>query len=114
MRYEELREKLNQVLADAGPLRRMALETLGRLHRRIEDYRQSAARLRSLLRASAQLQTTGSGATSASRAASPGTSTSTGTPRTSSSSRCTAPGGGWSARSRWTTPSTAGAPPGIL
>ena len=58
MRYEELRDKLNQVLADAGPLRRMALETLGRLRRRIGDYRQSAARLRSLLRASTQLQTT--------------------------------------------------------
>ncbi|OGD75309.1 MAG: hypothetical protein A2Y64_03450 [Candidatus Coatesbacteria bacterium RBG_13_66_14] len=58
MRYEELREKLDQVLADAGPLRRTVLETLGRLRRRIGDYRQAAARLRTLLRASAQLQTT--------------------------------------------------------
>jgi len=58
LRYEELREKLDQVLTDAGPLRRTVLETLGRLRRRIEDYRQSAARLRTLLRASAQLQTT--------------------------------------------------------
>jgi PAS domain S-box-containing protein len=58
LRYEELRDKLNQVLTDAGPLRRTVLETLSRLRRRVEDYRQSAARLRTLLRASAQLQTT--------------------------------------------------------
>jgi len=58
LRYEELREKLSQVLTDAGPLRRTVLETLGRLRRRIEEYRQAAARLRTLLRASAQLQTT--------------------------------------------------------
>ncbi len=58
MRYEELRKKISEILADAGPLRRRALETLARLRRRLEGYRVSAARLRTLLRASAQLQAT--------------------------------------------------------
>ncbi len=58
LRYEELRDKLSEILADAGPLRRRALDTLARLRRRLEGYRVSAARLRTLLRASAQLRAT--------------------------------------------------------
>lgn len=58
MRYEELRETLQELLADDRALRRRVLATITKLKSRLNKYQDAAARLRTLLKMSARLQAT--------------------------------------------------------
>ena len=58
MRYEELRETLQELLVDDRALRRQVLATITKLKSRLNKYQDAAARLRTLLKMSARLQAT--------------------------------------------------------